>query len=199
MREMADSKEDLEKFIAGRCGHDDFELVPLITEKWNDDLSPWKFDDNKNSFGGKAEFFLERVGEAVESHRKSVEDRFVIAGYSLAGLFSLWAATQMGVFDSVVCCSGSLWFPGFLEAELLPACRYVYLSLGDKEAKTKHPLMSKVESITQEYSDFLKSAGTYEAVLFEMNQGNHFADPVDRMAKGIASCLSDKSNIHWVK
>lgn len=62
-----------------------------------------------------------------------------IAGYSLAGLFALYAIYQTDVFTRVGCISGSLWFPGFLEyvftheSKRRPGC--LYFSLGDKEAK----------------------------------------------------------------
>lgn len=34
-----------------------------------------------------------------------------IAGYSLSGLFALWAFMVSTEFDGAVSCSGSLWFP----------------------------------------------------------------------------------------
>ena len=39
----------------------------------------------------------------------------VIAGYSLAGLFALWAAWNSGYFRRVASVSGSLWYPGFTD------------------------------------------------------------------------------------
>lgn len=190
MQEMAGNKSELEKLIVEQSGRKDFTLIPVAVENWNDDLSPWKFKDNKNSFAGNANLFLARILEAVDSIGRSPSDNVVIAGYSLAGLFSLWASSQTDVFHGVASCSGSLWFPGFVEAEIFPKCKCVYLSLGDKESKTKHPLMSRVESITCEYSRLLNSIGAYESVFFEMNSGNHFVDSVKRLAKGIAYILA---------
>lgn len=186
MPEMAGQKENLTKLIAENSESESFEIIPVTTENWNDDLSPWKLKDGRNSFAGKADSFLEKLLTTVQSLHTKQDDRFFIAGYSLAGLFSLWAASQNGIFSGVASCSGSLWFPGFIEAELLPKCPKVYLSLGDKECRTKHPLMSQVEIITKKYNQKLNESGKYDSVLFEMNPGNHFAAALERTAKGMA-------------
>ena len=59
----------------------------------------------------------------------------------------------------------------------------IYLSLGDREAKTKNPVMATVEDKTRGISECYKAKG-YD-VFFEMNQGGHFTDPELRTAKGI--------------
>ncbi len=62
-----------------------------------------------------------------------------IAGYSLAGLFALYAICQTDVFSRVGCMSGSLWFPGFKEYvfshEPKRWADCIYFSLGDREAR----------------------------------------------------------------
>ena len=64
--------------------------------------------------------------------------KYYLGGYSLAGLFSLWACCQSGKFAGIAAASPSVWFPGFLtyleENEVKSPC--IYLSLGDKEEKT---------------------------------------------------------------
>lgn len=191
MAEMAEKKEKLENLVKAKSGREDVVLVPVITENWNDDLSPWEFKDKRNFFAGKAELFLEKVLEKAKGGEFLVQDRMILAGYSLAGLFSLWAAARTDIFDGVASCSGSLWFPGFLEADLRPQCRRVYLSLGDKEAKTKHPLMSLVQDVTGKYAEELQASGKYDSVVFELNPGNHFVDSMERLAKGIVYLLKD--------
>lgn len=186
MPEMADQKEILTNLVTQDSKITNFQIIPVITENWNADLSPWKFEDEKNSFPGNADAFLEKLLATIQSLHTNQDDRLFIAGYSLAGLFSLWAASQSDIFLGVASCSGSLWFPGFMEAELMPKCPEVYLSLGDKECRTKHPLMSLVEIITKEYAKTLKESGNYDSVLFEMNQGNHFANALERTAKAMA-------------
>ncbi|MBQ6125309.1 MAG: hypothetical protein IJL13_07895, partial [Spirochaetales bacterium] len=63
----------------------------------------------------------------------------------------------------------------------------VYLSLGDREAKTRNPVMSTVQDNTEKMAELLKKRGA--DVSYELNPGNHFQDPELRMAKGIFGIL----------
>ena len=64
------------------------------------------------------------------------------------------------VFDKVTSMSGSLLFPNFKEYCLsnrmnkLP--HKIYLSLGDKEAKTRNPILKTVDDNTRELQSILK-------------------------------------------
>ena len=111
-----------------------------------------------------------------------------IAGYSMAGLFALYSLYRTDFFAGCASCSGSLWFPGFYEYvcehEFADSPSKLYLSLGDREAKTKNPVMATVEDKTRGISECYKAKG-YD-VYFEMNQGGHFNDPELRTANGIA-------------
>lgn len=113
-----------------------------------------------------------------------------IAGYSMAGLFALYSLYKTDRFAGAASCSGSLWFPGFSEYvhehEFASATSKIYLSLGDREAKTKNPVMAMVEDNTRNIAELYSSQGCN--MLFEMNQGGHFNDPELRTAKGIAGC-----------
>ena len=66
---------------------------------------------------------------------------YYAGGYSMAGLFSLWAAYQTDAFASVAAASPSIWFPDFLQYMKEHGIRTesVYLSLGDREEKTRNP------------------------------------------------------------
>ena len=59
----------------------------------------------------------------------------------MAGLFSLWAAYQTDAFAGVAAASPSIWFPDFLQDMKEHGIRTesVYLSLGDREEKTRNP------------------------------------------------------------
>ena len=59
----------------------------------------------------------------------------------MAGLFSLWAAYQTDAFAGVAAASPSIWFPDFLQymKEHDIRTESVYLSLGDREEKTRNP------------------------------------------------------------
>lgn len=157
---------------------------------WNRDLSPWKADRvfrKGEDFGGQADETLKIILDAMKEipYRKAM-----IAGYSLAGLFALYACTKTDAFAGCVSASGSLWFPGFdvyLKQNKVK-CESVYLSLGDKEKNTHNPVMEKIEEKTYEAYEVI---GQYTHVKMEMNPGNHFNEPEKRLRKGIDHILAD--------
>ena len=114
-----------------------------------------------------------------------------IAGYSLAGLFALYALYRCDAFDRAASMSGSLWFPGFADFaashEMKKRPEKLYLSLGDKEAKTRNEYMKTVQEKTEAVVRLYEEAGL--AVEWEMNPGNHFRDAEVRTAKGIRAIL----------
>ena len=63
----------------------------------------------------------------------------------------------------------------------------IYISLGNKESKTRNVYLKKVQENTEKIVDYYKSEG-YD-VTFEMNQGNHFKDAALRSAKGILAII----------
>ena len=113
----------------------------------------------------------------------------VLGGYSLAGFFALWAAYQTDRFEAVMAASPSVWFPGWLGyAETYkPKANAIYLSLGSKEEKTRHPVMRTVGDCIRRQAELLE-AGQISHVL-EWNPGNHFLDADLRCAKGFSWCL----------
>ena len=115
-----------------------------------------------------------------------------IAGYSLAGLFALYAIYQTDMFSRVGCMSGSLWFPGFKEyiCSHEPKRRpdRIYFSLGDREAKTRNPVLKTVQENTEVIHAFSQAQGV--DTVFQLNPGNHYDHAVERIAAGIAWMLS---------
>ena len=98
----------------------------------------------KQGFGGKAgdtlRFLTEQVIPTLEQQFPLPENvKIILGGYSLAGLFALWASTQTDLFYGVAAASPSVWFPGWMEFEQQHPiqAQHVYLSLGDKEERTK--------------------------------------------------------------
>ncbi|MBR6235073.1 MAG: hypothetical protein IKR01_04405, partial [Spirochaetales bacterium] len=63
----------------------------------------------------------------------------------------------------------------------------VYLSLGDREAKTRNPVMATVQDNTEKMAQLFRDRGV--DVTYELNPGNHFQEPELRMAKGICGIL----------
>ena len=174
------------KSITEEAG-DDFCLVALKVNDWNKDLSPWSAPAvfGNEPFGGGANDTLLHVLAEMSDQKK----RYYIGGYSLAGLFALWAATQTDQFKGVAAASPSVWFPGFLEYIKENDIRTdtVYLSLGDKEEKTKNPVMKTVGDNIKNAHELLKAKG--KNTILEWNPGNHFKDPDIRTARAFAWIL----------
>ena len=188
---MINSEMELIRNITGR---DDFRLVACQVEDWNRDLSPWETPPvfGKEEFGGRSEETLRELKETVLS-RFEPTDRKIIGGYSLAGLFALWAAYREDSFDGVAAVSPSVWFPGFVDMAKRKGIltKKVYLSLGDKEEKTKNPVMATVGDSIRRLRQIYEKMDGMETVL-EWNEGNHFREPELRMVKGFTWVMSGK-------
>jgi len=167
----------------------DFRLAAFRVTDWNDDLSPWPAPAvfGKTEFGGNAEDTLKEILRFCEDRTKA----YYIGGYSLAGLFALWAACQTDLFRGAAAASPSVWFPGFPEymrMHRMQAGR-VYLSLGDREERTRNPVMAKVGENIRAVCDLLKEQEI--DCLLEWNEGNHFRDADLRTAKAFAWVIRD--------
>ena len=173
-------------------------LLVIGNIDWNHDMSPWYMPSiysKEKSFSGGADEYLKLLIDKILPRAKELMDgepKFTgIAGYSLAGLFAVYAMYKTDVFDRVACMSGSLWFHDFIEYckrnEYKRLSDKIYFSLGDKEANTRNPVLKTVEYNTRELSEYFKNLGS--EVIFELNKGNHFTDKVLRSAKGIKAIL----------
>ena len=162
----------------------DFCLLAIKTQNWNHDLSPWRVSAifGKDDFGNGANDTLAEVLKICTEQDKA----YIIGGYSLAGLFALWAAYQTNVFKAVAAASPSVWLPGFIEymRENSIQTGSIYLSLGDKEEKARNTVLSSVGGRIREAYGLLKKQGINTTL--EWNQGNHFKDSEIRTARAFA-------------
>ena len=165
-------------------------FILLEAEDWNSEFSPWPLQAGKMSFAGKAEETLNQLLEIRnEVERKYEVKTSFIVGYSLAGLFALYAHRH---FDGIAGCSSSLWFTGFnewFEGSGIDRNKKVYLSLGDREENSRNPLMATVGDKTRELYGWLQANGN--DCILEMNPGGHFNEPGLRMLKGIRWLLEE--------
>ncbi len=165
----------------------DFLLAAFKISNWNNELSPWKAPAvfGKDGFGDGAKDTLEEILGYCTDKNKT----YLIGGYSLAGLFSLWSAYQTDIFKAVAAVSPSMWFPGFEEfmKDNRLKCGNVYLSLGDKEEKARNPIMATVGDKIRFANDLLKEREVN--CILEWNEGNHFREADLRTAKGFAWIL----------
>ncbi len=168
-----------------------FCLRAVKVGSWNRDLSPWEAPAvfGSEGFRGGAPDFLEAfidITGAGEAGR-----RYIIGGYSLSGLFALWAACEKEIFTGAAAASPSMWFPGFVDylKEHDIHAGSVYLSLGDKEEKTGNRVMQTVGDCMRQAHEIVKEQGI-ETVL-EWNKGNHFKDVPIRTARAYAWVLDN--------
>ena len=184
------------ELISGMTGEADFLFAAVQVDDWNSDLSPWPAPPvyGAEAFGSGAEGTLTYVTKEILSRSRNdggqCGKRFFLGGYSLAGLFALWAAYRTEAFSGVASASPSVWFPGFRTYTQENPLRTdaVYLSLGMKEEKTRHPVMMQVGQAIRDIHGQLERAGT--VCTLEWNEGNHFREPEKRMAKGFAWLLN---------
>lgn len=182
--------------IMGICrssGCGGFNLVSVSGLDWNGDLSPWPADrvlPVGGEFTGNAGEYADFLIGDVIPYAEGVlgESDRIVAGYSLGGLFALFAPHVTDAFGTCVSVSGSLWYPGFAEfVERMTFRRvpeHVYLSLGDSEARTRNRVLCTVEDRTRRIHDAYVSAGI-DSIL-ETNPGNHSDDADGRLARGVA-------------
>ncbi|KIR03566.1 hypothetical protein P261_02381 [Lachnospiraceae bacterium TWA4] len=173
-----------------------FVHVAVIINDWNLDLTPWGAEPvfGKKPFGDGAADTLQSINEDIipDLIHQYGQLPIILGGYSLAGLFSLWSGYETFKFYGIAAASPSVWYPKFNQytSEHKIQTTYVYLSLGNKEAKTKNRVMATVaDEITSLYAKCQNDIGSSN-VIFEWNQGNHFIDSDIRMAKAFAWILN---------
>jgi predicted alpha/beta superfamily hydrolase len=169
-------------------------LVAIDQVDWNRELSPWpgkRAFRGGPDFGGGADAYLRELTETivplVEASLDFTPSGRILAGYSLAGLFALYAIYRTDLFTRVGSISGSLWYDGFLEFMLtnqpLVIPERAYFSLGDREKITRNQRLGVVEEHTIQAEQQLRRLGAES--IFELNPGNHFDDVQGRIAKGL--------------
>ena len=196
--------EHLWKSLLELVPEQNFLLVAFQVENWNRDFSPWEAAAvfGKEGFAGQGLKTLRWLTEECVPHIDrtfGVKDReHWLMGYSLAGLFALWAAYESDVFSGIVCCSGSLWFPDwdhYVRNHVIQSKCSVYLSLGGKEEKAKYKVMAAGGDRTRAQERLLQEDSMVESVVLEWNAGGHFADAGIRLAKGVKWMFGVKSGL----
>lgn len=185
--------------VAQAVGCPPFTLVAISDLDWNHDMAPWDspaaFKGGEPFTAGADDYLRLLLGDILPRAEKDLMGAPAwrgIIGYSLAGLFALYAICQTEIFSRVGSISSSLWFPGlkqyiFTHKPKRPPDR-IYLSLGDKESKTRNPILRSVRQDTEEICDFYRSLGV-DAV-FRLNPGNHYDRAAERTVAGIAWLLN---------
>lgn len=181
--DLAALKEELS--LIGASSPVPFAFAAFRIASWNDQLSPWPAPPvfGTEAFGGKAEETLAWVCGRLLPYLGSPRT-VLLGGYSLAGLFALWAGCRVPAFSGIMAASPSVWFPGFVDyaRSHKPLASSVYLSLGVKEERTRNRTMARVGDAVRLLAGEYRDQGVPSVL--EWNPGGHFQPSGPRCAKG---------------
>lgn len=184
------------------AGGRSFVMAAFDVADWDRELTPWP-DPAVSRDQGVGEHAVDTLAYIEHSLLPYLRQLFgplpcILGGYSLGGLFSLWASTKVDSYAGVAASSPSVWIKDWLTyAEHHPTfSRNVYLSLGDKEELVKNKSIAQVGSNIRAYHDMLTEQLGADHTLLKWNAGNHFQDGVARTADGFVWCLSQLTLSH---
>lgn len=179
-------------------GCPDFTLVTISGLNWEAELSPWEAGGlfkYSEMFTGGANAYLQFLTQQVLPQAEAGLNGILwrgLAGYSLAGLFTVYALYKTDLFSRAASMSGSLWYPGFkdfaLQNTLCKTPQHLYLSLGDKEARARNQYLKTVQQCTEELAAHYRSLGIN--TFYELNPGGHYRDIISRSGAGIKWLLT---------
>ncbi len=185
-----------------RQGTGRFHLLSIEVNSWDSDLTPWPADglEEGTRFGGQASTTAQVLEEQIlpwaEQALPAAPSCRLLAGYSLGGLFALWAGLQSRVYDVLLCVSGSLWYPGFadwvLETPVPGQLQAVYFSLGKKEVRTRNPALQQTGEIMETLCRHFEAAGRKSTAIW--NPGTHFTEVPWRLARALTWGLQETGN-----
>lgn len=174
-----------------------FAIVFFDTVEWAKALMPWHDEavSRDEEVGMHAQDTLIYIEESLVPwmHERFGKLPCIIGGYSLGGLFALWAARQSTAFDAVAAASPSLWIKGwadFADSHSLNA-QLAYVSLGDREEHCRNQRMARIgDCVRHEHMTLTTQLGT-SATTLEWNSGGHFGNEAERTAKAFAWCIEN--------
>ena len=198
----ADGVGEIYELVSRQSGAD-FVLAAIYLNEvqWGDKLSPWAAKSPlkgvRDFAGGGAahlEKFTDELIQRIERHVFGAGKPAwrACAGYSLAGLFSAYAAFASDKFQKIACVSASFWFSGFnaFVAAHSPqrGLAHVYASLGEAEMNPKNPLGALCGETARNFIAKCRSAGAKAE--FEQNPGGHMQDEIARISKALLSLVN---------
>lgn len=174
-----------------------FAIVFFDTVEWAKALMPWHDEavSRDEEVGMHAQDTLFYIEESLVPwlHERFGKLPCIIGGYSLGGLFALWAARQSTAFGAVAAASPSLWIKGwadFADNHSLNA-QLAYVSLGDREEHCRNQRMARIgDCVRHEHMTLITQLGI-SATTLEWNSGGHFGNEAERTAKAFAWCIEN--------
>lgn len=139
----------------------------------------------------------------------------IIGGYSLGGLFALWAARNTDAFAAVAAASPSLWINGWGEyaaahpilspqatahhslnttlpistPQHITTTTPIHLSLGDREEHCRNQRMKRIGDCVRAEHTLLCQQLSPTAVTLRWHEGGHFGAEAERTAEAFAWCI----------
>ena len=188
-RHEAKSMDEELRLLESGCGCG-FVFVAVELDDWVACLMPWADDAVTRRMEREPEaaatlYYIERV--LLPWARTAYGPLpCVLGGYSLGGLFALWASLVSRAFAGVSAVSPSVWIRGwgdFASGRVCGACA-VYLSLGDREERARNRRMAAVGDCIRRQHEVLVAQFGADNTVLEWNGGGHFDHEAERMARG---------------
>ena len=172
-----------------------FVLATIELEDWMIDLMPWS-DSNVSRDPEAGKHGQDTLEYVLLSLIPELKKRYgplpiILGGYSLGGLFALWASSQSDSFKAVAAASPSVWIKDWIPfaKKHVPMADTVYLSLGDQEEHVKNQAIARVgDCLRTQYRLLQEQIGANNCTLF-WEQGGHFNDNEGRLARAFAWCM----------
>lgn len=189
----------LAQLISSSSAHQ-YALLAFTVDDWEAELAPWP--EPLLFKNAPAETLTSRTLEDVETHLLPyLNHRFgmlpvILGGYSLGGLFALWASYYSSAFAAIAAVSPSVWLADWIDfaQSHRPQTKNIYLSQGDQEAKTRHPDFARGADNIRQYHQLLCNQIGETHCTLQWNKGNHFVDTDLRTAKGFVWCMNQLKN-----
>lgn len=174
-----------------------FIFLDIKVNEWSEKLTPYKVPDKGlylRNLDGKGTDHLKFIDETlipfINNYLSKTEisiSKYILIGYSLAGLFAVFAGLKSKYINIIASISGSLWYPNLIkyinDIPINNNINFIYLSLGNKEKNTRNEYMKEVENNSLMLYDYFKNK--YKNAYFEFNNGNHFFHSNERVIKAL--------------
>ena len=172
-----------------------FVLVTIELEDWIIDLMPWP-DGNISRDPEAGKHAQDTLDYILLSLIPELQQRYgvlpvLLGGYSLGGLFALWASARTDVFQAIAAASPSVWIRDWIPfaQKHAPRAGRVYLSLGDREEHVKNQAIARVgDCLRAQHALLQEQLGAGNCTLV-WEPGNHFKENEARLARAFAWCL----------
>lgn len=183
---------DIASVAAGR----ESTVVSVPIGDWNANLTPWPAAGiyrGEPDFGGRAArtlgWLVDEAIPAIEQAEGLAPEKRAICGYSLGGLFALYAFAHDARFDACACLSGSVWYEGWVDylrdLEFEGEGRFAFLSIGSKEKHAAPKILHHVQDQMGECADILRAHGC--ATEFSVKPGSHMSFVQERFDAGLSA------------